>query len=274
MLSVQREPIHSAHEAQAAYNRLYQAPRTWLFRRYSVARRIINLLNPRPGGSLLDVACGDGALLATAREAGLDCYGVDISDQAVRLACSALGTGVAVTGDGESIPYPDDTFDYVTNIGSLEHYLDMERGAREMARVLKPGGLACILLPNAFGLTWSVWHAWRTGELADDGHQPLQRYGTRRAWHTLLTNNGLQIQRTVGHEQSWPRTADERRFYLARPREFLLLLLAPLIPLNLARCFVFLCTPQVGSLPVKCWWRDSATNCTNCHENGEKIGEN
>jgi SAM-dependent methyltransferase len=244
MLTIHREPIRSPREARAAYNRIYRDPHTWLFLRYSLARWLLNLIHPRPGSSLLDVACGDGALLAVARSEGVKGYGVDISDQAVRLACRTLGAGVAVAGDGESLPYPDGAFDYVTNIGSLEHYLDMERGAREMARVLKPGGLACILLPNAFGLTWSVWHAWRTGELSDDGYQPLQRYGTRRAWQTLLENNGLNVQRTVGYEQNWPRTADERRFYLARPKEFLLLLLSPFIPVNLARCFVYLCTPH------------------------------
>ncbi len=243
MITIHREPIRSSHQARAAYNRLYQNPQTWLCSRYATARWLLGLIHPRPGSTLLDVACGDGTLLTVARSVGLDCYGIDISDQAIGLARRTLGQGIVATSDGMAIPYPDDAFDYVTNIGSLEHYVDMERGAREMARVLKPGGLACILLPNIFGLTWSVWHAWRTGELADDEQQPIQRFGTRRAWQELLTHNGLKIQRIVGHEQTWPRTAAERRFYLTHPKEFLLLLLSPLIPLNLARCFVFFCTP-------------------------------
>jgi SAM-dependent methyltransferase len=244
MLTIHREPLRSSHQARAAYNRLYRDTQTWLSSRYSLARWLLGLIRPRPGSALLDVACGDGTLLTVARSVGVDCYGIDISDRAVGLARRTLGRGVVVTGDGAAIPCPDDAFDYVTNVGSLEHYVDMERGVREMARVLKPGGLACILLPNAFGLTWSVWHAWRTGELADDGRQPIQRFGTWRAWQELLTNNGLHVQRTVGYEQNWPRTAAERCFYLAHPREFLWLLLSPLIPLNLARCFVFLCTPS------------------------------
>jgi SAM-dependent methyltransferase len=189
------------------------------------------------------VACGDGAFLAAARSAGLICYGIDLSDQAACLTHRALGETLAATGDGETLPFADDTFDYVTNIGSLEHFLNMEWGVREMARVLKPDGLACILLPNAFGLTWSVWQAWRTGDLADDGHQPIQRFATRAAWQALLENNGLKVQRLVGYEQSWPRSTAERRFYLSRPKELILLLLSPLIPTNLARCFVFLCIP-------------------------------
>ncbi len=244
MLTIHREPIYSSPQARVAYNRLYQHPQTWLFSRYSIARWLLDLIHPWPGSTLLDVACGDGALLTVARSVGLDCYGIDISDQAVYLARRTLGQRIVVTGDGMAIPYPDDTFDYVTNIGSLEHYVNMECGAREMARVLKPGGLACILLPNIFGLTWSVWHAWRTGGLADDGYQPIQRFGTRQAWQALLTDNGLKIERIVGHEQIWPRTTSERRFYLTHPKQFLLLLLSPFIPLNLTRCFVFFCTPS------------------------------
>jgi SAM-dependent methyltransferase len=242
MFTRHRTPVSSTRELQGAYNQLHQHPDTWLLHRCSLARWLLNLIHPRPGSSLLDVACGDGTLIAAARAVGLTCYGIDLSDQAVRLAHQALGETRVATGDGETLPFPDDTFDYVTNIGSLEHFLNMACGVREMARVLKSGGLACILLPNAFGLTWSVWQAWRTGDLADDGHQPLQRFATRAAWQALLETNGLQVRRLVGYEQTWPRSTAERRFYLSRPKEFILLLLSPLIPTNLARFFVFLCT--------------------------------
>lgn len=242
MFTTQREPVHSPRALQAAYNRLYQTRKDWLSRRDSLAHWLLGLIRPRPGATFLDVACGDGTLLAASRWTGLDCYGIDISDQAVRSAHRNLGQRGVIVGDGAMLPFPDNSFDYVTNIGSLEHYLEMERGVREMARVLKPEGLACILLPNAFGLTWSVWHAWRSGDLANDEHQPIQRFATRYAWQALLESNGLKVQRTVGYEQSWPRSVSEKRYYLTHPKELFLLLLAPLIPLNLARCFVFLCT--------------------------------
>lgn len=241
MLTIRREPAQTSMEMRDAYNRLYQLPHVWLSRRYSLSRWLLRLIRPRPGCAMLDIACGEGALLAVARSAGLVCYGVDISDQAVGLAALRVGDRVAVAGDGERLPFPGDSFDYVTSIGSLEHYADMGRGITEMVRVLRPGGSACILVPNAFGLTWSVWNAWRTGRLADDEHQPIQRFATRCVWHELLEDHGLKVQRTLGHEQPWPRSSREWRFYLANPKEFLLLLLSPLVPLNLARHFVFVC---------------------------------
>lgn len=243
VLTVRREPVRSSQEMREAYNRLYVDPGTWLWRRHALARWTVRLIGPPLGALLLDVGCGDGTLLAVARSAGAVCYGVEISDRAASLACRQAGEGVAVTADGEVLPFPDRTFDVITSLGSLEHFVDVGRGVREMARVLKPGGTACVLVPNAFGLTWTVWHAWRTGRLADDEHQPIQRFATRCGWQRLLEGNGLKVQRTVGHEQPWPRAGREWRFYLSRPKEFLLLLFSPFVPLNLARCFLFLCTP-------------------------------
>jgi SAM-dependent methyltransferase len=139
------------------------------------------------------------------------------------------------------LPFPVAVFDYVVNIGSLEHFLDMEQGVREMARVLKPDGLACVLLPNLFGLTWSVLRGWRTGDIDIEDRQPVQRFGTRKAWQRLLDTNGLKVQRVIGYERVLPASLTEWRLYLELPGEILLALLAPILPTNLQRCFIFLC---------------------------------
>jgi len=197
----------------------------------------MRLLQPKPGRILLDVACGDAQMIQAAQKAGLVYYGVDISC----IATQQANDPKVFVGDGAHLPFSDHQFDYITNVGSLEHYLDMAQGVREMTRVLKPEGRACILVPNAFGLTWNVLRAWRTGDLFDEDGQPIQRFGTRKAWRRLLTQNGLKIYETLGYERSWPSTKMEWLFYLREPREALLALLAPFLPLNMKRCFVFLC---------------------------------
>jgi SAM-dependent methyltransferase len=225
----------SPEQIRAAYDALHRRP--WLPPRASLFAWLVRRLEAQPGQSLLDVACGNAGLAQAARQAGLVYYGVDLSPIAVKVACLP---GV-LTGDGTRLPFADGRFDYVTSIGSLEHYLDMALGVRELARVLKPEGQACVLLPNAFGLTWNVLRVWRSGDLADDDGQPIQRFGTRGAWQRLLEGNGLQVRRALGYERVWPSTRAEWRAYLARPRELALALLAPLLPLDMRRCFVFLC---------------------------------
>jgi SAM-dependent methyltransferase len=228
----------SIQEVRIAYDRLYA--QRWFLPRASLLAWLVRLLKAKPGQALLDVACGDAQMAQSARQIGLIYYGVDISFSAVRIAHTE-GNCVA---DGAYLPFASNQFDFVTSVGSLEHYLDMAAGVCEIARVLKPNGRACVLVPNAFGLTWNVMRVWRSGELADDDEQPIQRFGTRQAWHQLLEANGLDVRQVRGHERMWPRTREDVEVYVNEPKEILLALLAPFLSVNMKRCFIFLCTKR------------------------------
>ncbi len=191
-------------------------------------------------GRLLDVSCGSGEVVHLARERGLEAHGVDISFQAVQRARRADARVHLTAAAGERLPYADASFDYLTNIGSLEHFLDPAQGVREMARVLRSGGRAFILVPNTFSLTTNIWHAFRTGETSIDD-QPIQRYAARADWQRLLEQNGLRVYKTIKYERIWPRRRSDWGYYLRRPKELVRLLAAPFIPLNLAFCFIFFC---------------------------------
>jgi SAM-dependent methyltransferase len=223
---------------RAAYDDLYRG--RWIHTPVALYAHVVRLLEPIRGGALLDVACGNAPLAHAATAAGLHYYGVDSS----RVAIRSSGECGAMVGDGSQLAFANSSFEYVVNVGSLEHFLDMDTGVREMARVLKNDGRACILVPNAFGLTWNILNVWRTGQLADDDGQPLQRFGTRQAWHDLLEANGLIVLRTIGYERSWPNTWSEWQHYLTQPKDAILALLAPWIPTNLCRMLIFVCTKQ------------------------------
>ena len=201
---------------------------------------LLGLLKPEEDRRLLDVSCGEGHLLRIGAEYGLALYGVDISHAAVAIARQNTPMTGLVTGDAEDLPFLDDSFDYVTNIGSIEHYLHPEEGVKEVARVLKQTGTACILLPNSFALTWNILSVWRTGHISDDG-QPIQRYATRKEWQELLEGNGLSVFNTLKYERELPRSLEDAWWYIKHPKKLLHLAISPLIPLNLANCFVFLC---------------------------------
>jgi SAM-dependent methyltransferase len=212
-----------------------------LRQRDSLYKWLISLLQPQPGQHLLDVSCGQGSLLKFGQEAGLVVAGLELSAEAVAVAqLQTKGKGRLLVANAELLPYADGSFDYVTNIGSVEHYFQPWQAVAEMARVLHQDGLALILLPNTFGLLGNILHVWRHGDVFDDG-QPLQRYGTRSQWCRLLEENGLRVVDIFKYERALPRTWPDLAWYLARPYRLGRALLTPFIPLNLSSFLVYQC---------------------------------
>ncbi|NJN15794.1 MAG: methyltransferase domain-containing protein [Oscillochloris sp.] len=211
----------------------------------SFYRWLLRVLDPTPGSRLLDVATGEGVLPNFARSLySIDAIGCDLSSEAAKIARSE-GAATFCVSSGEDLPFPAAEFDYVTCIGSLEHFLDMRAGAREMARVLKPGGTALILLPNTYSILGNVYAALKRGMSTIDP-QPLQRYAARAEWALLLEESGLHVARTVKYEREWPDNLDDARWYMRHWRTAVHLLLTPVIPLNWASCFVYLCRRSDG----------------------------
>lgn len=93
-----------------------------------------------PGGRLLDVGCGTGALVRAARDAGHRAIGVEPDPEMAALAGSRLGEDVVVAGLPD-LPYADDCFDAVTASFVLNHVDDPRGAAHELARVAAPGGM-------------------------------------------------------------------------------------------------------------------------------------
>lgn len=213
----------------------------------SFYRWLLRLLKPQAGRKLLDVACGEGVLPRLGSELhGLETYGSDLSQEALHIATEEGANGMAVSS-GELLPFANHTFDYVTCIGSLEHFLDMRASIREMNRVLKPQGTACILVPNTYSILGNVYKALKTGMSTIDP-QPLQRYAARKEWAMLLEEEGLKVVNTVKYEREWPDSLEDALWYSRHPRALIKLALTPLIPLNLASCFVYLCRPSDTTL--------------------------
>lgn len=92
-------------------------------------------------GSILDVACGTGTLLAMAHGRGLECYGIDLSQGMLTRARTKAPDAELTVGDFENISYPDNHFEYVVctnSIGSVR--VNPRRVISEMLRVCKYGG--------------------------------------------------------------------------------------------------------------------------------------
>lgn len=239
MIEIRHNGINNTAATQKAYNEIYSS--TGIQLRDSFYIWLLSLLKAPKGASLLDISSGQGRLVELARAQGLNASGVDFALSAVHLSKMMYPKANWLVGDGENLPIRNKPYDFITHIGSLEHYEDPATGVREIARLLKPGGTACILLPNTFSLIGNIKHVWKTGEVFDDG-QPLQRYSTMQGWKKLLQKNGLQPFRIVKYEKEWPLTRQDLIWYLTHPAKLAHLLISIAIPTNLANCLVYLCT--------------------------------
>jgi len=182
----------SAEDVKSWYNQHYAAQGLQSMRPAAAYPVFLDLLGARAGNRLLDVSCGTGSLLAAARERAVDAVGVDLSDEAVKLARRvAPGAEVAV-GAGEALAFRDGSFDYVSCLGSLEHFLDMGKGLEEMKRVAKPAAHFCIMVPNQDFIGWKVLGHQGTAQQDINEHLlPL------KAWRRLFERHGLVVLRVV-----------------------------------------------------------------------------
>jgi ubiquinone/menaquinone biosynthesis C-methylase UbiE len=99
------------------------------------------------GDGLLDVGCGTGAAVRAAAEVVERAVGVDLSPKMLaeaRRRAAGLPGVEFVEGDSEALPFEDGEFSAVLCTTSLHHYPRPEVAAREMARVLAPGGRVVI----------------------------------------------------------------------------------------------------------------------------------
>ena len=117
--------------------------------RAPVFQEILNEIIAHGGrGRLLDVGCSFGFLLSLAKERGFQPSGVDLSLNAVRYVGDRLRVPVH-HGTVFDAKFPDGAFDVVTMVGVFEHVPNPLETLREISRILRPGGLLAVEVPNA-----------------------------------------------------------------------------------------------------------------------------
>jgi demethylmenaquinone methyltransferase/2-methoxy-6-polyprenyl-1,4-benzoquinol methylase len=123
-----------------AMNRVMTAGLDLRWRRLAAASVV------RPGDRVLDAACGTGDLALAAAEAGArEVVGLDFSPRMLERARRKSSAIEWVYGDLLALPFPDGSFDAATVGFGIRNAADLERGLRELRRVLRPGGRLAVL---------------------------------------------------------------------------------------------------------------------------------
>jgi len=120
----------------------------WMRRRKLIQRRkMVERYSERTSGRILDVGCATGLFLHEMATAGWQTAGVELAAPAAEYASTRFGLNVfrGMLGQG---PFEAETFDVVTFWDVLEHTFSPSQDLAHAARLLAPGGLIAINVPN------------------------------------------------------------------------------------------------------------------------------
>ena len=145
------------------------------------------------GGSILDVGCASGGLLASVADLAGHMEGVEVD--AVAAATAATVADDVHVGSIDEIALPTASFDVVVLGDVLEHLTDPGRALRHTAAALRSGGTVVVSLPNVahwsvrFALLAGRWE-YRSSGILDDTHL---RFFTWTTGAELIESSGLTI---------------------------------------------------------------------------------
>lgn len=122
------------------------------------------------GKVVLNIGCGAGDEALVLGHRNARCIAMDITQPAAQSGdalLGAIGAGIGIQADARFIPLKDASVDVVYSSGVLHHSPDIAKSVREILRILKPGGIACVMLYATWSITFlqeKLLH--RTGEAA------------------------------------------------------------------------------------------------------------
>ena len=124
------------------------------------------------GRSVLEVGCGAGVDLVRFARGGAEVTGIDLAASAIDLARAnfeqqGLHARLEVA-DGEHLPFPDNSFDFVFAHGVVQYTADPRQLVEECRRVLKPGGEAVFQVYNRISWLNALGKLMKVGLEHDD----------------------------------------------------------------------------------------------------------
>ena len=223
-------------EMKSFYDGVYYADADKPLQGNAHLERLCSKIQVTAGEKVLDVACGLGEWLHVCHTVGAQVAGVDLAEKAIEYCDKHMPDGDFHAGPAEQLPFPDNTFDVVSCLGSLEHFVDPVIALKEMARVATPNARILILVPNADFLTRKLGLFGGTNQ--KDAKEVVR---TLAEWAALFraADLGVTTRWKDLHVLSWQWIS--LNGWLAVPARALQALLLPVWPLDWQYQVYFLC---------------------------------
>jgi SAM-dependent methyltransferase len=152
------------------------------------------MLLPARIESYLDYGCGRGDMLQRVLPRAARACGVDVDPEVLP---SIPGVETRVIREGEPLPFPSESFDVITCLEVIEHVADEKQTFRELARVLRPGGVLILTTPHKGWLTW-----------VDPGNVKFALPRLHRFAHRCLGNRKYEVQFGVARRENLGMISD------------------------------------------------------------------
>ena len=165
--------------------------------RAGVVDAALDALHPPDGADVLDVGCGTGFHLPRLAARGARVVGVEphlplVARARGRLTAGGLSSATVVAGDAENLPLANRSVDVVHARWAYFFGAGCEPGLAEVARVLRPGGVACVVDNDA---TRSTFGAWFSDAYPAYDPVAVQRFWDRQGFRTEHLTIGWTFDR-------------------------------------------------------------------------------
>ncbi|MDC0228760.1 class I SAM-dependent methyltransferase [Nitrosopumilus sp.] len=175
--------MYDDKDLQKLYDEEYFANRSrppmWVRR----AEFIVEKFNPK---TFLDIGCAYGELVKALHDLGVEAYGIDGSDYAVKSVHPSIKNNVfKVNLNSETFPFSDKKFDLIGSFYSVEHIHNIDFFSQELHRTIKKDGKIWFLTPN----------------IGEEGRTIVDVFtNTYEGWKKIFENNNFTVTNFSPHE--------------------------------------------------------------------------
>ena len=176
--------------------------------------RCMQLARLKPAISVADIGCGSGVFSQLLRESNVNAIGLDLSHPLLVLGRRKYPGASFVAGDAESLPFPTGKLDGVLLSGIIHHLPEPSQCAREVFRVLKPGGAFIAFDPNRRNPFMYLYRDRSSPFYNSTGVTANERPVVSEQVRDVFTDAGFQVAPSDYISMSYKYIADSRMRYL------------------------------------------------------------
>lgn len=194
------------YENYASLNENYES---FTYTHYLTPDRHLSILNSMgfyEKARVLDIGCASGTLLdILANKYGICGVGMDITPTSLKKSIKNENPNKFVLAKAESIPFKENSFDFVVSFGTFEHLDDVKAAISEVGRVLKKGGKALVwqaVKDHRYSLDWlsKILNPSRHKQIMKNSGHSFDRMLTKKELISVFSDSGLSVERLICHD--------------------------------------------------------------------------